>query len=477
MPREHVHFVTGRLAEHSLKSMVAPLAKEVGFDYTVEVLPITVAALMTPEWIARHWNVPPVATRIVLPGYCDGDLSPLTATTPARVELGPRDLRQLPAFFLREPPPADYGGWDVQIIAEINHGPRLSIEEICRQAAQLAADGADVIDVGCEPGGAWNGVYDAVKALRDAGHRVSIDSLNPREIAPAVAAGAELVLSVNGANRTHAKYWGVEVVVTPDDPVTLEGLDETVDELAAAGVRLRIDPILEPISFGFAASLGRYIDVRRRYPDAEMMMGVGNLTELTDVDSAGVNALLLGFCQELSIRSVLTTQVINWARTSVRECDVARRLMYHAATHRVLPKHLDTRLLMLRDAEVIETPADELAALAAQIRDNNYRIFASGGEVHVVGAGLHLHDADPFVLMEQLRRSGPGGELPKNLDAGHAFYLGYEMCKAATAITLGKNYQQDEALNWGLATRPEARHYLRRSASTEAAPTEQEAES
>ena len=93
---------------------------------------------------------------------------------------------------------------------------------------------------------------------------------------------------------------------------------------------LRIDPVLEPIGFGFAASLGRYLEVRRRYPDAEMMMGIGNLTELTDVDSAGVNVLLLGFCQELGIRSVLTTQVINWARTSVRECDLARRLMHHA---------------------------------------------------------------------------------------------------------------------------------------------------
>ena len=78
---------------------------------------------------------------------------------------------------------------------------------------------------------------------------------------------------------------------------------------------LRIDPILEPIGFGFAASLGRYLEVRRRYPDAEMMMGIGNLTELTDADSAPINVLLLGFCQELGIRSVLTTQVINWARS------------------------------------------------------------------------------------------------------------------------------------------------------------------
>ena len=98
------------------------------------------------------------------------------------------------------------------------------------------------------------------------------------------------------------------------------------------GVKYRIDPVIEPIGFGFAASLGRYLEVRRRYPDAEMLMGVGNLTELTDVDSAGLNVLLLGFCQEVGIRSVLTTQVINWCRSCVRELDLARRLVYHACT-------------------------------------------------------------------------------------------------------------------------------------------------
>ena len=272
-------------------------------------------------------------------------------------------------------------------------------------ARQLAADGADVIDVGCEPDGPWTGVADAVRALRDDGHRVSIDSLDPREIEPAVHAGAELVLSVNSSNRAAARDWGCEVVVVPDDPRTLAGLDETVDELAAAGVRLRIDPVLEPIGFGFAASLGRYLQVRERYPDAEMMMGIGNLTELTDADSAAINVVLLGFCQELGIRSVLTTQVINWARSSVRECDLARRLVYHSVRHRVLPKHLEPRLVMLRDPAVLEPSASELERLSREIKDANYRVFVAGGEVHVVSHELHLHDADPFALFEQLRHA------------------------------------------------------------------------
>ena len=456
-PAEHIHFVTGRLAQYALEAIVPPLAADVGFTYSIDVLPITVAALMSPEWIAKHIQVPATANRIIIPGYCAGDLQPLEATINIPIEVGPRDLRQLPAYFSRKAAPLDYGQYDLQIIAEINHCPRLTLEEICSRAAALRADSADLIDIGCEPGRPWPGITDAVHALRDDGHRVSIDSLNPKEIEPAVRAGAELVLSVNSSNRKAAADWGVEVIAIPDDPKTLAGLDDTIDHLAKAGVPLRIDPILEPIAFGFAHSLGRYLEVRRRYPDAEIMMGVGNLTELTDVDSAGINTLLLGFCQEIGIRSVLTTQVINWARSSVRECDLARRLMFHAVNNRVLPKHLEPKLLMLRDKQITETPVEQIAQLAANIRDNNYRLFVSGSEIHLVSSQLHLHDADPFVLMEQLRQTAT------TLDASHAFYLGYEMCKARTALTLGKNYQQDESLDWGLASRAESRHYLKKN--------------
>ena len=216
-------------------------------------------------------------------------------------------------------------------------------------AEQFRSQGADVIDLGCDPGTTWTQVGDAVAALRDRGLRVSIDSFDPAEVALAVSAGAELVLSVNSSNRSMARDWGVEVVAIPDQPGSLDGLDETIEFLAGAGVPFRIDPILEPIGFGFAASLERYFEVRRRYPEAAMMMGVGNLTELTDVDSAGVNTILAGLCQELKIQSVLTTAVINWARSSVRELDLARRLVHHAVTNHTLPKHVEPRLVALRD--------------------------------------------------------------------------------------------------------------------------------
>jgi dihydropteroate synthase len=199
---------------------------------------------------------------------------------------------------------------------------------------------------------------------------------------------------------------------------------------------------------GFAASLGRYFEARRRYPDAAMLMGVGNLTELTDVDSAGVNVTLLGVCQELGIGSVLTTEVINWCRSSVRELDLARRLVHYACTHRLLPKRLEPDLVMLRDPKLLEFGDQTLRELAAHVTDRNYRLFAERGRLHVLNGQVFLQGDDPFALCRQLLSH-------EAMDPAHAFYLGYEMAKAVTALTLGKNYVQDQALHWGFLTRPE----------------------
>jgi len=187
--------------------------------------------------------------------------------------------------------------------------------------------------------------------------------------------------------------------------------------------------------------------------------------------------LLLGFCQEVGIRSVLTTQVINWARTSVRECDLARRLVYHAVRQRIPPKHLEPQLVTLRDPKVHAFGPAELAELAERIKDNNYRVFAEGGQVHLIGAGLHITDRDPFLLFERLLDPGFGGaadthQPPKNVDPAHAFYLGYEMAKAKAALALGKDYRQDEALDWGYLTVPEESHRLRKSATDKSTPSE-----
>lgn len=441
-------FVTGTLAEPALRRVLADVAPKAGIAADVAVLPITVAALLTADWVARHLKVPPGTARVVLPGLCSGDPATVAATAGVPVDRGPDDLRDLPEYLAPGESPGgigNYGGHDIEILAEINHAPRLSREEILALARRYAADGADVIDLGCDPGGTWAGIGDAVKALRDIGLRVSVDSMNVAEIAAAAKAGAELVLSVNATNRAAAADWGVEVVAVPDSPADLGGLDATIEFLTRARVRFRIDPILEPIGFGFAASLGRFLEVRRRYPDAEMMMGVGNLTELTDVDSAGVNVVLAGFCEEVGVRSVLTTEVINWCRTCVRELAAARRLVYHAVRERVLPKRLEPGLVMLRDPKVPAMGEQALRELAERIADRNYRLFAERGELHVINGSMHLRGTEPFALFAEVMKRDA------KMDPSHAFYLGYELAKAATALTLGKTYTQDRELRWGLA--------------------------
>ncbi len=455
-------FVTGRLAEFALREVLDRLVSEVGIAAEVAVLPITVAALMTPRWIARHLEVPAGINRVVLPGHCGGDLGPILEKCPGTpVERGPIDLADLPRYFGRaEQTPSGYGSYRIEIIAEINHAPRLAIEELIRQAQRFRDEGADVIDLGCDPGSRWEGVKAAVAALKDEGFRVSIDSFDPVEVADAAEAGAELVLSVDSGNRERAADWGVEVVAIPDRPGTLEGLDETIADLQRRGVPFRIDPIVEPIGFGFAASLGRYLETRRRYPEAEIMMGIGNLTELTDVDSAGVNTILIGFCEELGIRSVLTTAVINWARSSVREIDLARRLAHHAVVGRTLPKHVEPRLVMLRDPAPAGFGTDNLEELQRRIRDPNWRIFAEGGVIHALNNQHLLHDTDPFRLFARMGVVEPS----------HAFYLGYEMMKARTALTLNKTYRQDQALEWGFLTVPEDSHIARRGAEPQGDP-------
>lgn len=455
--RQHIHFVTGRLAEQAVRRTVERVAQEVGFEYSIGVMPITVAALMTSKWLLRHIEIPPEATSVLLPGYLDEEREALREQLPVDVDIGPRDIRDLPLFFgQKSAPDKDYGKWSTEIIAEINHAPRLSEIDLVGTAKQLVSDGANIVDLGCSPGHRWLGVADSVKRLRDEGIRVSIDSFDTTEVRDACEAGAELVLSVNSSNREAAVDWGTEVVVIPDTPRDEKSFQETEVFLAQQRVSTRLDPILEPLGCGFAQSLMRYARCRKDYPEARMMMGIGNITELTDVDSSGVNVLLLGICQELGINSVLTTEVINWSRTSVQECDLARRLVHYACTHSIPPKHLEPSLVLLRDESVNEFDLQTLEALAQSIRDNNVRIFNSEGKIHAISAGVHAWSDDPFEVMRQLL-SSPLGD---TITAGHAFYLGFEMSKALTANTLSKRYEQDQALNWGYLTRPEDHHRL-----------------
>lgn len=450
-------FVTGRLAEPLVRRVVEEVESTADWEADVAVLGISVAALMHTNWVAAKLRLSDRFDRVILPGWCLGDLDRLEQQFGVPFERGPKDIRDLPRQFGGSPVrPADLSQYDIEILAEINHAPRLDDSKILRIAGRYAESGADVIDLGTVPGETWSRAGDVTRQLVDLGLRVSIDSFDRCEVESAVSSGAELVLSVNSSNVAWAAELDAELVVVPDQPHDLATLEPTLDRLSGRRETVRIDPVLEPIGFGFAASLARYFDARRRWPDVAMMMGIGNLTELTDVDTAGLNVLLAGMCQELQIRSVLTTEVIGWARTAVREFDLARRLVRHAVTNSTLPKHVDPSLIMLRDPDQHEFGEQALSRMACQLKDPNYRIFVEGGEIHVMNRDGYWRGTDAFELFDQF--SAEAG----HLDSSHAFYLGYELAKAVTALTLGKQYTQDESLRWGFLTVEEPSAHQRR---------------
>ena len=460
-----VVFVTGRLAEPALRRVLSDMSPP--FDYEVSVMGINVAALMTTPWIASRVDrsIGQDADLVLVPGLVEGDLQILTDTIGSRVERGPKDLRELPRHFGMADAAANYGEWDIQILAEINNAPKLTRRAIRETAEYFRASGADLIDIGCTPGLPFDDLGDVVRELVGAGIRVSVDTFDLSEIRAAVSAGAEMVLSVNGSNVDVVRDLAgtdARVVAIPDFGGGLETLTPTLEALDRWSVSYLIDPILEPVGFGFMASLERYAEVRRRYPGAEMLMGIGNLTELTAADSTGVNALLVAVCQELGVRAVLTTEVASWARGAVREVDIARRLMFHAVTRKTIPKGVDDRLLTVKDSQVLAFTENELRALQARITDSNFRIFADREAITVLNDRQFVRGRDIFDIFAQLDVQSPD----------HGFYLGKELARASLAVSLGKTYRQEGALAWGYLTPPDdpRREHARHGTSALAPP-------
>jgi uncharacterized protein DUF6513 len=126
-------FVTGKLAAPALRGTLE--RADLPFDYDVAVMKITVAALMTPDWIARRLEVPSGVTRIMIPGLCQGDPAVLSERFDVAAEKGPADLKRLPAFFGQADARSRYGARDIRVFAEINNVPHLDRERILAAAS------------------------------------------------------------------------------------------------------------------------------------------------------------------------------------------------------------------------------------------------------------------------------------------------------------------------------------------------------
>ncbi|KAF3984486.1 MAG: dihydropteroate synthase [Methylococcales symbiont of Hymedesmia sp. n. MRB-2018] len=438
---EHLLFLTGKLAEKQLALILQQM--EADFTYNIHQLGVKVAALMTTEMISRRLKNTFNADKIIIPGRCRGDIIALSQTLGIQVERGPEELKDLPLFFGKASHKIDLSRYKVKIFAEIVDAPNLTVDQVINRAFYYQENGADVIDIGCLPETPFPQMEDIIRTLKQEAFTVSIDSLEDDDLLRGGQAGADYILSLNNKSIWIADEVNSTPILIPEIHGDLSSLDYAISRLQGKNKPFIVDPILDPIHFGFTESIVRNYNFRQQYPNVEMMLGVGNITELTHADTSGMNTLLLGICSELNINHILTTEVSQHACRAIKEADKARRIMYVAQQHGALPKHIDAKLMTVHDLAPFPYQLDEINEFAAQIRDPSFRIQTSPEGIHIYNRDGLYTATDPFALFPKLQ---------VDTDASHAFYLGVELARAEISWQLGKRFNQDRALNWGCAS-------------------------
>ena len=438
---EHILFLTGRLAEKNLHRVLEAM-QPAPFRHSVLTLSLQVAGLMTSDMIQRRLAETSGVDRVMVPGRCRGNLEALASHFGVAFVRGPDDLKDLPRYFGQEAAPIDLTRHDVRIFAEIVDAPNMSLTAILELANGYRNAGADVIDLGCLPETPFRHLEEAVAMLHAAGFAVSVDSMDPQELLRGGRAGADFLLSLKEETLWIADEVASVPVLIPSTPSDMASLYRVIEAMDRKGRDYLADPIIEPIHFGFTESLVRYRDLRKQFADVKILMGTGNLTELTEADTLGIQALLMGIISELRITNILTTQVSAHASGVIREADRARRVMYAAREAGDLPQGFGETLLALHALDPFPWSSEEIAATAAEIKDPSFRVQISPDGLHIYNRDGLRTATDPFKLFPHLGLEH---------DGSHAFYLGVELARAQIAWQLGKRYVQDSELDWGVA--------------------------
>lgn len=441
---ENLLFLTGKLAEKSLDKVLTEIqqnAKTPPFKYRIQQIGVSVAALMTPDLILRRVKETGDADKVILPGLCQGDIAPLVEQFGVPVERGPEDLKDLPQYFGQAGKTTDLSQYRVQIFAEIVDAPFLTVDAIIEKAKRFQAQGANVIDLGCIPAVPFPHLTETIQAIKQAGIQVSVDSLETDDLLTAGKAGADFLLSLTEKTLWILNEVASTPVLIPAKQHHMPSLYRAIEACLKMNRVFFADAILDPIHFGFTDSIVRYQCLRKKYPNIPVMMGVGNLTELTDADTNGINALLFGIISELNIDAVLATSVSQHAVNAIKEADIARRMMFAAKSDERLPRGYSADLMALHEKRPFTYSVEEIHAFAAQIKDPSFRIQVSEAGMHIYNRDGIFQSTDPFALYPHLKVDN---------DASHAFYLGVELARAQIAWQLGKRYAQDQELDWGI---------------------------
>jgi len=362
------------------------------------------------------------------------------------------------------------------LLAEIADASRLSDHELQAKARYYVESGADMVDVGMEAGGgkadeAERAVKAVLKAVRVP---VSIDSADPEELKAGVKAGASLILSGDASNLKELSKFArkLPIVVTPATPdgIIPESFPERVSRLEEnlqlaerlGFKRLIADPILGLAPpYSFLDSLLGYWEFSRRHPNIPTFFGAGNVTELSDVDSPGLNFALALLGWELGAAFIFTVEASRKTFGSVRELKRSLEIVVLAAEKGAPPKDLGLNLLLLKEKRLRDEPltCEELGVevLEAEEEAGPLRLDPKGS------FKIKLDREQGFLLAFHYKRgySKPSkairGRKPEHVyrkivreglvsRLDHAAYLGLELGKAYVALKTGRSYLQDEEI-------------------------------
>lgn len=424
-----VLLVTGRLAER----LVRKYARELGPEVDVVSLPVSVAALITPQILVEHLRGKISKEKydvLIVPGLMRGDVGVVEKELGVPVFKGTRYACDIPLIlknlgFLSKEEALDvvlarlrdetwsklmyesegvslgftvgregvkpvYVGVDgpVRVLAEVVDAPEFPYGKVMSRVEYFLKSGADMIDLGAIVGeDNSRKISELVYGVREKFRvPVSVDSLNPAEIEAAVEAGADMVLSLDYGNFREVKLPGdVAVVVLPTNvkegeiprspKERAERTLKMVNEARRAGlVKIVADPLLEPpINPGFASSLRSYFVFREMDEVTPLLFGAGNITEFIDADSVGINVVLTLLAQELGVAVLLTTEKSVKCRGSVKEVVAARKLAYMAKRLSAPPKDLGVGVFLAKSKkEYIEPPSVEGVQVVPEMKSDEY---------------------------------------------------------------------------------------------------------
>jgi dihydropteroate synthase-like protein len=489
--------VTGKFAENAVR-------KSVRDEADILILEIDIAAFVTPALLRRSFPEKKYDL-VLIPGLASGDFSGLEKELNTKIRLGPKhavDLDFVLSFagtidFSEKVPACElllekrrssaiekiieieersvspltlkgvkFGGNSrMKVMAEIVDAGHLSRSGLTNKISYFAEHGADIIDLGISLDSAPEKVRAAVKTAKSVTDiPLSIDTLDPVLINTALDSGIDIVLSLNSENmhevRNNIVQNSATAIIIPDCVEDLESLFKNIEYARNSGIKNIIaDPVLEPAGHGLVESINRYYEFRKRDRDTPLFFGIGNVTELIDADSIGVNAMLSGIAMELSASILFTPEFSPKAHDSVSELKTASMMMMLARERGSAPKDLGIDMLTIKEKRrrefgplpenAIEAEGsgkwhlDPAGCFKIEITDEEYingkilpgKIVAKHNET----TGTYAISGETAKeVLDTIIRLG----LVSRLD--HAGYLGRELMKAELALKFKRSYSQDD---------------------------------